>query len=222
MDENNILLFFSQERLSSYQSVEEHFDNLRLIAKITPKLASIELILRNLLDSKKRQIDADWLRNCTNIDISSKIRKPETNGAPNHTQLLSRLSLGEIIGIIGESNRMRSEIFSLQHLDFRHYDASNKNFCMDVANKPKFTNADKATIVMKLIHSIRNRCFHWENLLKTRINKGRVYPRITTNFRGTIIGVAPQNIEKFLGDILNSFDEGLLRLIDGSCGNEDP
>ena len=110
----------------------------------------------------------------------------------------------------------------MQHLDFKRYDLSNKNLCMDVANKPKFTNDNKAEIVMSLILSIRNRCFHWENLLKTRINKGKVYPRITTNFRGTIIGVAPQNIEKFLGDILKSFDEGLLRLIDGSCGNEDP
>ena len=216
MNKDKILAFFSQERLSSYQSVEEHFDNLRLIAKITPKLASIELILRNLLDCEKRQIDVDWLRNYPNIDISSKIKKPETNRTLSHTQLLSRLSLGEIIGIINESNRMRSRIFSLQHLDFKRYDLSNKNFCMDVANKPKFTNDNKAEIVMNLIRVIRNRCFHWENLLKTRTTpEGKVYPRITTKFRGTIIGVAPQNIEIFLIDVLKSFDEGLPNLIDG-------
>ena len=180
--------------------------------------------MRNLLDCEKRQIDVDWLRNYPNIDISSKIKKPETkpetNRTPSHTQLLSRLSLGEIIKIMNESNdesnRMRSRIFSLQHLDFKRYDLSNRNFYKDVDNKPKFTNADKATIVMNLIRVIRNRCFHWENLLKTRTTpEGKVYPRITTKFRGTIIGVAPQNIEIFLIDVLKSFDEGLPNLIDG-------
>ena len=68
---------------------------------------------------------------------------------------------------------------------------------------------------MNLIRVIRNRCFHWENLLKTRTNKGEVYPRITTEFRGTFIGIAPQNIEIFLIDVLKSFDEGLPNLIDG-------
>ena len=69
---------------------------------------------------------------------------------------------------------------------------------------------------MNLIRVIRNRCFHWENLLKTKTTpEGKVYPRITIKFRGTYIGIAPQNIEIFLIDVLKSFDEGLPNLIDG-------
>ena len=40
----------SAQRLSSYENIDEHFDNLVLIGKITPKLTLIEIALRNLMD----------------------------------------------------------------------------------------------------------------------------------------------------------------------------
>lgn len=213
MDSQRLALFFSQKRLNSYNNTNEHFENLRLIAAITPRLASIELILRNLLDFEMRKIDVEWLRNYKNDEISSKISKLEINGALTHNQLLSKMSLGEIVKIINGSN-MCGRIFALQHFDFRKYEPSNKNFCKDSPKKRNFTNGDKAEIFMSLLIGIRNRCFHWENLLKTRINKDKAYPRITTKFRGTMVGVLPQNIKIFLDDVLKSFDSELLKLID--------
>ena len=113
MDSKKLALFFSQERLDSYENTNGHFKNLRFIATITPKLASIELILRNLLDFEMRKNDVEWLRNYPNAEISSRISKLERNGALKHTQLLSKVSLGEIVRIINESN-MRGKIFTLQ------------------------------------------------------------------------------------------------------------
>ncbi|BEG58246.1 CAAX protease (plasmid) [Helicobacter sp. NHP21005] len=215
MEKSKLILFFSQERLESYENVDEHFNNLRLIGRITPKLASIELILRNLLDFEKRQISTDWLRYSTDAKILNKIKKLELNGKLTHTQLLSKMSLGEIIAMINENVYIRSKIFNLQHFDFKNYDLSNRNYCTDTPRKTKFSNDNKAEIVMYLLLSIRNRCFHWENLLKTRLNKNKIYPRITTKFRGTMVGIAPQNIELFLDDVIKSFDNELLELIAG-------
>ncbi|MFC3848533.1 hypothetical protein ACFOPX_08450 [Helicobacter baculiformis] len=213
MKNTKLVLFFSQERLDSYESIDAHFNNLRLIGRITPKLAIIELILRNLLDFEKRQSSSDWLRHHANSKILSKIQKLESNGKLTHTQLLSKMSLGEIITIINENVCVRSKIFALQHFDFKKYESSNRNYYINTHKKTKFNNDNKAEIVMYLVLSIRNRCFHWENLLKTRVNKGKTYPRITTKFRETIIGVAPQNIELFLDDVLKSFDAEILDLI---------
>ncbi|EMF7905615.1 hypothetical protein V4G95_001935, partial [Campylobacter coli] len=53
---NNLTNFndlFSQMRLSSYNDdIVKHYDNLKFVGKITPKIATLEIILRNKLDSK--------------------------------------------------------------------------------------------------------------------------------------------------------------------------
>ncbi|HEF1652511.1 TPA: hypothetical protein R8U00_001779, partial [Campylobacter jejuni] len=50
---NNTINFndlFSQIRLSSYDNnIVKHYDNLKLVGKITPKIATLEIILRNKL-----------------------------------------------------------------------------------------------------------------------------------------------------------------------------
>ena len=51
----------SPERLSSYENINEHFDNLVLIGKITPKLALIKIALRNLMDTLLKQNNERWL-----------------------------------------------------------------------------------------------------------------------------------------------------------------
>lgn len=58
---------------------------------------------------------------------------------------------------------------------------------------------------------IRNRAFHWENLLKTRIIKGETYPCIVTIYpkneersNQTIIGIMPDKILDFLDDLIES------------------
>lgn len=67
VDFNELL---SQIRLSSYDNdVVKHYDNLKLIGKITPKIATLEIILRNKLDSKLSEQDNDWIKNSNDENI---------------------------------------------------------------------------------------------------------------------------------------------------------
>ncbi|ECV6605996.1 hypothetical protein F3L67_09440, partial [Campylobacter jejuni] len=53
----------SQIRLSSHNDdIIKHYDNLKLVGKITPKIATLEIILRNKLDSKLSEQDNDWIK----------------------------------------------------------------------------------------------------------------------------------------------------------------
>ena len=52
--------------------------------------------------------------------------------------------------------------------------------------------------------------FHWENLMKIRNNDGKIFPRLTTKKYETIIGIAPQNIQAFLNDLLDNINKDLI------------
>ncbi|EMG91686.1 hypothetical protein HMPREF1395_00088 [Helicobacter pylori GAM112Ai] len=62
-----------------------------------------------------------------------------------------------------------------------------------------------------MLWTIRNRAYHWENLLKIQPNK---HPQITTPFSGKtknipmdrilVIGVEPNKITLFLDDLIKS------------------
>ncbi|EJM4933397.1 hypothetical protein NON51_001805, partial [Campylobacter jejuni] len=61
---------FSQIRLSSYNNdIVKHYDNLKCVGKITPKLATLEIILRNKLDNKLSEKDNDWIKNSNDEKI---------------------------------------------------------------------------------------------------------------------------------------------------------
>ncbi|EKK7116451.1 hypothetical protein PON38_001773, partial [Campylobacter jejuni] len=70
---NNLTNFnelFSQIRLSSYDNnIVKHYDNLKCVGKITPKLATLEIILRNKLDNKLSEKDNDWIKNSNDENI---------------------------------------------------------------------------------------------------------------------------------------------------------
>lgn len=53
--------------------------------------------------------------------------------------------------------------------------------------KQGFDNIDKVNIVLNLLHTLRNRACHFENLLKIRENDNKLYPRISTKEKGTNI-----------------------------------
>ncbi|EAK2503074.1 hypothetical protein BFQ37_08640, partial [Campylobacter upsaliensis] len=101
----NILL--SQTRLSSYNNdIAKHYDNLKLVGKITPKIATLEIILRNKLDSKLSELDNEWIKNSNDGMIKNtreKIEEREKNKILSHHQYLSRMSLGTIIYLIKEN-----------------------------------------------------------------------------------------------------------------------
>lgn len=68
----------------------------------------------------------------------------------------------------------------------------------------------KPNIALNLLWTIRNRAYHWENLLKLRANNR---PRITTRFIGELekptsksfnFGIMPNKIVSFLDDLIKS------------------
>ncbi|EDP8265026.1 hypothetical protein GSX27_09495, partial [Campylobacter jejuni] len=88
---NNLTNFndlFSQMRLSSYNDdIVKHYDNLKFVGKITPKIATLEIILRNKLDNKLSEQDSNWIKNSNDENIKKakdEIEKREKNRILSH------------------------------------------------------------------------------------------------------------------------------------------
>ncbi|EAI2420725.1 hypothetical protein E2J43_08795, partial [Campylobacter coli] len=112
---NNLTNFndlFSQMRLSSYNDdIVKYYDNLKLVGKITPKIATLEIILRNKLDNKLSEQDNDWIKNSNDENIKKakdEIEYREKNKTLSHHQYLSRMSLGTIIYLIKKNKLQNS------------------------------------------------------------------------------------------------------------------
>lgn len=214
---NNTINFnelFSQIRLSSYDNnIVKHYDNLKLVGKITPKIATLEIILRNKLDSKLSEKDNDWIKNSNDENIKKakeEIEHREKNRILSHHQYLSRISLGTIIHLIKE-NKLQNSIMDLKNINFRNYNQHNRNFFFENGIKLRFRNTHKVDIVLSLLQNLRNRSYHWENILKTTEKNGKHYPRLTTKIENVYIGINPQKIELFLDDLIKTFDERILK-----------
>ncbi|EAH5852218.1 hypothetical protein EFJ89_08915 [Campylobacter coli] len=213
---NNLTNFndlFSQMRLSSYNDdIVKYYDNLKLVGKITPKIATLEIILRNKLDNKLSEQDNDWIKNSNDENIKKakdEIEKREKNRILSHHQYLSRISLGTIIYLIKE-NRMQDSIMNLKNINFRNYNRHNRNFFFENGIKLRFRNTHKVDIVLSLLQNLRNRSYHWENILKTTEKNGKHYPRLTTKIENTHVGVDLQKIDLFLSDLIKTFNEEIL------------
>ncbi|RTJ03069.1 hypothetical protein C3H94_09315 [Campylobacter jejuni] len=204
----------SQIRLSSYNDdIVKHYDNLKLVGKITPKIATLEIILRNKLDSKLSEQDNDWIKNSNDENIKKakiEIENREKNKTLSHHQYLSCMSLGTIIYLI-KKNKLQNFIMDVKNIDFRDYDSSNKNFFLKNKKKRNFGNIHKVDIILSLLQNLRNRSYHWENILKTTEKNGKHYPRLTTKIENTHIGLNPQKIDLFLSDIIKTFDKEILK-----------
>ncbi|EIY4409394.1 hypothetical protein MMX68_001803 [Campylobacter jejuni] len=214
---NNTINFnelFSQIRLSSYDNnIVKHYDNLKCVGKITPKLATLEIILRNKLDNKLSEKDNDWIKNSNDENIKKakeEIEHREKNRILSHHQYLSRISLGTIIHLIKE-NKLQNSIMDLKNINFRNYNQHNRNFFFENGIKLRFRNTHKVDIVLSLLQNLRNRSYHWENILKTTEKNGKHYPRLTTKIENVYIGINPQKIELFLDDLIKTFDERILK-----------
>lgn len=215
---DNYEILLSKERLSSYNNdIEAHFRNIKTIALITPKLATLEICLRNMCDYLLCEIyGEDWLVGMNDEKVQDELSKICAKAGANNLneltrhQYISRLTLGIFIRIIQEY-ALQNAIFDLRQIDFKQYDRSNRNFCFIKGKKTKISNYDKVSIVLSLLQTIRNRSFHWENLTKTRDENGKIFPRLTTKKYGTLIGIAPQNIQAFLNDLLDNINKDLIR-----------
>ncbi|MCQ2872039.1 CAAX protease [Helicobacter pylori] len=207
---NDIMLILSKERLDAYDSLEQYKENLKLISFITPKISNLEIYLRNALDHCLTQIKgSEWVFNesaLTDLIKELKEKKKEIT----HSLILSKMSLGAVIRLIF-CYKLEGVVLDLRAYRFRAYYHENKDTLLIKGKKRLLYNYIKAHIALNLLWTIRNRAYHWENLLKIQSNK---HPRITTSFSGKtenipmdrilVIGIKPNKITLFLDDLIKS------------------
>lgn len=227
--------YFSKERIGSYESVEQHDQNLHLISKISIHLGIFELFFRNRIDNFLRdQTENDeWLIDLINIfeniepDDMIEIEKNMYRDIKKirikhktHAQIVSSLSFGFwvnlakllIFGWEGHNIAQASytEILDVSKINLTNYSRRNRN--------PSDNNL-KLILVIRLIQHIRNRAFHWENLLKTNKNNcGKILPNITAKEQNNLVGIFPIKIETFLQDVLKCIDKRLIGLTERTLG----
>ncbi|WP_131157786.1 CAAX protease [Helicobacter pylori] len=207
---NDITLILSKERLVAYDSLEQYKENLKLISFITPKISNLEIYLRNALDYCLTQIKgSEWVFNesaLTDLIKELKEKKKEIT----HSLILSKMSLGAVVRLIF-CYTLEGVILDLRAYRLRAYYHENKDTLLIKGKKRLLYNYIKAHIALNLLWMIRNRAYHWENLLKIQPNKR---PRITTPFSGKtknipmdkilVIGIEPNKITLFLDDLIKS------------------
>ncbi len=218
---NNITLILSEERLAAYDSLEQYKENLKLISFITPKISNLEIYLRNALDYCLTQMKgSEWVFNensLTDLINEQKEKKKEIT----HSLILSKMSLGAVIRLIF-CYTLERVILDLRAYRFRAYYHENKDTLLIKGKKRLLYNYIKAHIALNLLWTIRNRAYHWENLLKIQPNNR---PRITTYFTGLKdndrakmpmnISVEPSKIVLFLDDLIKSIGNKDLENLSG-------
>lgn len=193
---------YSRARIDSYGSIDEHEANFQMLDKIASKLARIEIIVRNKIDRKMRENNENWMFDLPNDiildDDSGKIKDCDT--------LVSRQTFGFWIKVAKyyKIEPVALEKDFLDNFSFKKYYTKNK----ERLNKTELNDYQKAFGILLLTKNIRNRAFHFENLLKLRktgiprlsirvdLNKNRVF----------YFSVEPNMIIEYLNDILESFD----------------
>ena len=74
----NLIRLLSQERLQGYDNnISKHSQNLHLIAKITPKIALLEIVVRNIVDIELSKNSANWILNRTEESVV-QVKNPLT------------------------------------------------------------------------------------------------------------------------------------------------
>lgn len=193
-------------RLSSYDyDIDRHDENLELIATITPKLALIEIYLRNIVDfcMQEKTNDINWLENYDDDIVQNRwldeIKARYEGQELSSDQLLSNLTLGGIIYIL-KKERLQTIIFDFRHIRMSDFDSA--------SHRERLSLHRMVDVALNLLSKIRNRSFHWENLLKTRtLCNGRVGARLVTQVNGIVFGVMPDKINDFLEMLLKQVSE---------------
>ncbi|WQU96245.1 CAAX protease [Helicobacter pylori] len=205
---NDITLILSKDRLDAYDSLEQYKENLKLISFITPKISNLEIYLRNALDYCLTQIKgSDWVFSENSLtDLINEQKKKEIT----HSLILSKMSLGKVIRLIF-CYKLEGVVLDLRAYRFKTYYHENKDTLLIRGKKQLLYNYIKARIALNLLWTIRNRAYHWENLLKIKPNNR---PRIATSFNGEtenvpmdkilVVGIEPNKIALFLDDLIKS------------------
>lgn len=196
--DNRLYILFSKGRISSYDNTNQHFDNFELIAQISKNLGIAEVLLRNKIDFVMRGLDSAWL---DNLPSDIKIEKPKNDSNPMHDKLVSIQSLGFWVKV-AEHYKLESKLFDknfLDRLDFRRYYARNANHLKNGSGLRRYY---KANLLIHLLHNLRNRAFHFENLYKlNNDNKPRLSAKL--HKPKIIINLEASKIQAFLNDLID-------------------
>ncbi|WP_086304195.1 hypothetical protein [Campylobacter devanensis] len=205
MDREKYIELYSNSRIDSYSSIDEHEANFEMLGRIAPKLAKIEIIIRNRIDRKMCEKNRYWI-----FDLADSIGLDDDKGRiREHDILVSRQTFGFWIRVV-EYYKIHSCAFDKEFLDgfsFKKYYEKNK----ERLNKIPLSNYQKAYGILLLTKSIRNRAFHFENLLKLReFGVPRLSVRVDfSKEKFYYFNIKPNMIIRYLDDILQSFDKDL-------------
>ena len=205
MNREKYIELYSSPRIDSHSSIDEHETNFEMLGSIAPKLAKIEIIIRNRIDRKMCEKNRDWI-----FDLADSIGLDDDKGRiREHDILVSRQTFGFWIRVV-EHYKIHSCAFDKEFLDgfsFKKYYEKNK----ERLNKIPLSNYQKAYGILLLTKSIRNRAFHFENLLKLRaFGVPRLSVRVDfSKEKFYYFNIKPNMIIRYLDDILQGFDKNL-------------
>ena len=196
---------FSHERISSYDNINQHFENFALIGSIAENIGIAEVLLRNKIDSVMSAMDSKWLDNIPVGDIKLELPK-EPN--PSRDKIISIQSLGFWVKV-AEHYKIESKLFDkafLDNLDFKRYYAKNTNYFKDSSCLRYYY---KANLLLHLLRNLRNRAFHFENLYKLNSqNKPRLIASIKNNKHSIcVINLETAKIQVFLNDLIDELSK---------------
>ena len=112
MNREKYIELYSSPRIDSYSSIDEHETNFEMLGSIAPKLAKIEIIIRNRIDRKMCEKNRDWI-----FDLADSIGLDDDKGRiREHDILVSRQTFGFWIRVV-EHYKIHSCAFDKEFLD---------------------------------------------------------------------------------------------------------
>lgn len=224
----------SIKRFQSYSNEQEYRDNIKLSSEIYSLLSIFEVSLRNrvFIYFKSEYNVNDEL-------VFGKIYENFEDRINNHTkniiqddsltshQKISKLNLGfwvSLFSYIDEKTlELRNNYIPIREVFSKEISFQSLGQICNISTirrisiyKPQY-NIEARYIAIKLLQSIRNRAFHYENLFKINENE---FPRIShkiyliserTTDNLPIIGVQGSNIVKFLKFVNKCLDKRLAK-----------
>lgn len=157
------------------------------------------MVIRNKIDTILSRQDSQWIILLLGKGFESL----------KATDILARQSLGFWVRVV-EHYKIANIVFQetfLDALNFKKY---------YVKNPKRFPHThimrhQKGIILLKLLHLLRNRAFHFENLYKMNKNGPRLSVTIHNSKNEKLIfSLEPTKVNLFLDDMLMSFDRELL------------
>lgn len=215
MDKEKLRELFSKCRMDEYKNDDEHAYNLYLISQISHKIGMLEIIIRNRINKTMSARNKNWMK-----VLPSQIALDDDTVA-DHNALVSKQTFGFWLKVARfyKIEICAFEIDFLSNFSFKKYYTKNK----DKVGAASLRYYQKSSLLLQLLKIIRNRAFHFENLLKINKNGApRLSVKVDFKKAAAIVGIYPNKLVEFLDDLLKSFDKNLINYVEKIGGEKDP